>query len=75
MISPNPFDDILIAQFPEGQDFPVDLILMHTENQKRFHDRIFTSKKIIDVVDLPSGLYRFTLKQDDRIIDEGYLRK
>lgn len=75
MISPNQFDDILIAQFPEGQDFPVDLILIHTENERRFHDRIFTSKKIIDVADLQSGLYRFILKHDDRVLEEGYIRK
>jgi hypothetical protein len=53
----------------------VDLFLINIETDRRFHDRIFTSKKIIDVNDLPAGLYRFTLQQDDRIIEEGYLRK
>lgn len=75
MIAPSPFDDILITQFSEGQDFPVDLFMTNTETNRHFHDRIFTSKKIIDVSDLPAGLYRYTLKQDDLIIDEGYLRK
>ncbi len=75
MIGPNPFDEILIVELSEGQNFPVDLIATNTATDQLFRDRIFTSKKIVDTSNFPPGLYQYVLKHEDLILDEGYIRK
>ncbi|MFO0359059.1 MAG: hypothetical protein ACK50N_01035 [Flavobacteriales bacterium] len=75
MIGPNPFDEILIVELSEGQNFPVDLIATNPATDQVFRDRIFTSKKIVDTSNFPPGLYQYVLKHDDKILEEGYLKK
>jgi hypothetical protein len=75
MLSPNPFDTILISQLDEGVAMPVDLIIRDSDNQAVLHDRIFTVKKIIQTSELNRGLYRVTMTNEFGLVHEGYYNK
>lgn len=74
-LSPNPFIDIIIAELGEVESFPVDMIISSLSGDQIHHDRIFTSKKIVDLSNLQPNLYRIELKSDDRVLHEGFYRK
>ncbi|MEZ4798715.1 MAG: hypothetical protein R2809_02830 [Flavobacteriales bacterium] len=74
-LSPNPFIDIIIAELGEVESFPVDMIITSLAGEHIHHDRIFTSKKIVDLSNLSPNLYRIELKSDDQVLHEGFYRK
>lgn len=74
-LSPNPFTDILIAELGEVESFPVDMIISSLDGEQLHHDRIFTSKKIVDLSNLKEGLYRIALIDEKRTLHEGFYRK
>ena len=75
MLSPNPFDTILISQLDEGVAMPVDLVIHDSDNQSVLRDRIFTVKKIIQTSELNPGLYRVTMTNEFGLVHEGYYNK
>ena len=75
MLSPNPFDTILISQLGEGVAMPVDLVIRDSENQIVLRDRIFTVKKIIQTSELDCGLFRISMTNEFGLVHEGYYSK
>lgn len=74
-LSPNPFTDILIAELGQVDSFPVDMIITTLAGDQVHHDRIFTSKKIVDLSNLKEGLYRIALIDEKKTLHEGFYRK
>lgn len=74
MISPNPFSDFVIVDLAAHDDFPVDFLVFVGEKEV-FRNRIFTSKKIVDVSELKSGTYRVCMQAEKGIVYEGYCSK
>ena len=75
MLSPNPFDTILISQLDEGTAMPVDLVIRDSDSQVILRDRIFTVKKIIQTAELNPGLFRITMTNEVGLVHEGYYTK
>ncbi len=74
-ISPNPFEDIIIVDLGEPEILPVDFYLENQAGEMKYRNRIFTSKKILDVSDVPPGNYRYKLQNEKRILLEGWGEK
>lgn len=74
-LAPNPFEDILIVDLGEPDQLPVDFLLENHEGEMKFRNRIFTSKKIVDVSEVKPGNYRFKLQVDKAILLEGWIEK
>jgi hypothetical protein len=74
-ITPNPFTDILIVDLIEADNFPVDLIILDTNEKEVYRNRIFTTKKIIDVSNVKEGTYRITMLDDGKLLYEGIFSK
>jgi hypothetical protein len=75
MLSPNPFDIILISQLDETITLPVDLVIWSSEDKSILKDRIFTVKKIISTFDVEPGMYRITMTNEHGLVHEGYYTK
>ncbi len=75
MLSPNPFDTILISQLDEGTALPVDLVIRDATNAIVLRDRIFTIKKIIQTTELSAGLFHISMASEFGILFEGYYSK
>ena len=75
VVSPNPFDAILIVEMSEGTVFPVDLEMRSTSGDLVLHDRIFTSKKIISTRAVEPGLYQVQLMNEQGHVFDGHFRK
>ena len=75
MLSPNPFDVILISQLVEGVAMPVDLVTRDSDSQVVLRDRVFTVKKIIQTSELNSGLFHITMTNEFGLVHEGHYSK
>jgi hypothetical protein len=75
MLSPNPFDAILISQLVEGVAMPVDLVIRNSDSQVVLRDRVFTVKRIIQTSELNPGLFHITMTNEFGLVHEGYYSK
>lgn len=75
-ISPDPFDHILITDIGEQDSFPIDLIVTSlATGEVVCRNRIFTSKKVIDVSHIEPGTYRLEMKNEHGLVYEGFAKK